>query len=124
MEYVDGLPVLQWIEERDASAAERRRLFGDICAAVTVAHQNLIVHRDLTPSNVLVTHDDTGKLIDVGIARLADSGVQAPGAESARRSSLQNLSLPPGHAAPERMAGSAVTTPAALHSMGRLLVEM
>src|SRR3546814_3792297 len=96
MEYVDGLPVLQWIEERDASAAERRRLFGDICAAVTVAHQNLIVHRDLTPSNVFVTHDGTVKLIDFGIARLADSGVQAPGAESASRSSLQNLSLTPG----------------------------
>ena len=124
MEYVDGLPVLQWIEERDASAAERRRLFGDICAAVTVAHQNLIVHRDLTPSNVLVTHDGTVKLIDFGIARLADSGVQAPGAEPASRSSLQNLSLTPGYAAPERMTGSEVTTAADIYSLGRLLEKM
>jgi serine/threonine-protein kinase len=101
MEYVDGLPLLQWIDEHRASPAERRRLFRDICAAVGVAHQNLIVHRDLTPSNVLVTHDGTVKLIDFGIARPADALAGAGPATTTGRSSLDSLSLTPGYAAPE-----------------------
>ena len=73
MEYVDGLPLLDWAEEQRPSRGERQRLFGDICAAVAFAHRNLIVHRDLTPSNVLVTRDGLVKLIDFGIARPADA---------------------------------------------------
>lgn len=124
MEYVDGLPLLQWIDEHRASPAERRRLFRDICAAVGVAHQNLIVHRDLTPSNVLVTHDGTVKLIDFGIARPADA-LAGPGpAATTGRSSLDSLSLTPGYAAPERMTGAEVTTAADIFSLGRLLARM
>src|SRR3546814_4156268 len=75
-------------------------------------------------SSDVCSSDLTVKLIDFGIARLADSGVQAPGAESASRSSLQNLSLTPGYAAPERMTGSEVTTAADIYSLGRLLEKM
>jgi serine/threonine-protein kinase len=124
MEYVDGLPVLEWIETNAASTAERRRIFGNICAAVAIAHQNLIVHRDLTPSNVLVTHDGTVKLIDFGIARAADGEPALSGAEPASRSSLKSLSLTPGYAAPERMAHSQVTTAADVYSLGRLLEKI
>src|SRR3546814_12825194 len=75
-------------------------------------------------SSDVCSADLTGKLIDFGIARLADSGVQAPGAESASRSSLQNLSLTPGYAAPERMTGSEATTAADIYSLGRLLEKV
>ena len=124
MEYVDGLPLLQWIDEHQASIAERRRLFGDICAAVGVAHQNLIVHRDLTPSNVLVTHDGTVKLIDFGIARPADALAAGVPAATSRRPSIASLSLTPGYAAPERMTGTEVTTAVDIFSLGRLLGRM
>ena len=124
MEHVDGLPVLQWIANHDASAVERRRIFGDICAAVAVAHQNLIVHRDLTPSNVLVTHDGTVKLIDFGIARAPDHNLAAQETEHVSRSSLKSLSLTPGYAAPERMTRSEVTTAADIYSLGRLLEKI
>ena len=125
MEYVDGMPLLQWIDEHRAGPAERRRLFGDICAAVGVAHQNLIVHRDLTPSNVLVTHDGTVKLIDFGIARTAEAlaAAEAPTPTSGRPS-IESLSLTPGYAAPERLTGAEVTTAADIYSLGRLLEQV
>ncbi len=117
MEYVDGIPLGTWIETKGASRAERTSLFLDICSAVSFAHQNLIVHRDITPSNILVAHDGTAKLIDFGIARppLADLDAALP-----TRKSLAGLSLTPGYAAPERIAGEAATTLSDIYSLGIL----
>lgn len=116
MEYVDGLPLLDWIDTAQPSVAERTALFLAICDAVSFAHARLIVHRDLTPSNVLVARDGTPKLIDFGIARLAEDENVAR-----ERPSLGSMSLTPGYAAPERMTGAAVTTAADIYSLGKIL---
>jgi eukaryotic-like serine/threonine-protein kinase len=118
MEYVDGMPLGTWIETAGASKAERTQLFLDICSAVGFAHQNLIVHRDITPSNVLVANDGTAKLIDFGIARPPVADTEAP---ASVKKSLAGLSLTPGYAAPERIAGEAATTLSDVYSLGILL---
>ena len=118
MEYVDGVSLGVWIDTQAASKAERTRLFLDVCAAVGFAHQNLIVHRDITPSNILVSKDGTAKLIDFGIARSPTADAEA--APSAKKS-LVGLSLTPGYAAPERVAGEAATTLSDVYSLGILL---
>lgn len=126
MEHVDGRPLLRWAEEEAPSRAERLGVFTLICDAVAFAHRNLVVHRDLTPSNVLVTGQRGRwrvKLIDFGIARPADvvaEALEARGAP-AERASIVSLSLTPGYAAPERMTGGPVTTAADIFSLGRLL---
>jgi serine/threonine-protein kinase len=119
MEHVDGLPLLQWTEANDADRAERLRLFRDICGAVAFANRNLIVHRDLTPSNVLVTGDGVVKLIDFGISKPVD----APG-RAGDKVSIGSLSLTPGFAAPERLVSAQVSTAADIYSLGRLLEKL
>lgn len=111
MEYVDGRPLGSWLAEEGPSRAARLALFLKICAAVGAAHRNLVIHRDLTPANVLVDRAGEPKLIDFGIARPVD--------EAAGDTMTQTAT--PGFAAPERRAGTPATTLADIYALGVLL---
>lgn len=122
MEYVEGQSIVEWAESTGASRAERFDKLLQACSAVAFAHANLIVHRDITPSNVLVTPAGLVKLIDFGIARPAGSSDDTP--PPSGESSLQTLSLTPGYAAPERMTGAEPTTAADIYSLGKLAARL
>ncbi len=121
MEYVDGEPVLNWTERTGASLRERLDLFQSLCGAVQFAHQNLIIHRDITPSNVLVNKNGQVKLIDFGISRSPDQTAPArfnpPGSKTA-------MSYTPGYAAPERSRGAVANTLSDVYSLGKLLSDV
>jgi serine/threonine protein kinase len=55
MEYVEGLPIHRYCDERRLSMTERLALFLKVCEAVEYAHQRQVIHRDLKPGNILVT---------------------------------------------------------------------
>lgn len=105
MEYVDGLSLAEWLAEERPDLARRLDLFAQIYDAVSFAHQNLMIHPDLTPGNVLVSAGDQAKLIDFGIAR-----PQAEDDDQADASTLSGLSLTPGYSVPERALGQAANT--------------
>jgi eukaryotic-like serine/threonine-protein kinase len=56
MEYVDGEPITTYCATKKLDVTERLELFRSICGAVHFAHQRLVVHRDLKPTNIFVTH--------------------------------------------------------------------
>lgn len=117
MEHVDGAPIGAWCDAQRLGPRERAGLFVEVCAAVHAAHQRLVVHGDIKPSNVLIDRAGRVKLCDFGIARLLDSDE-----ESATRTG--HRALTPRYASPEQVRGEPVTTASDVYSLGALLYEL
>lgn len=73
MELIEGQPIDRWADANALDARGRAALVETVAHAVAHAHGRLVVHRDITPLNVLVDGDGAPKLIDFGIARPADA---------------------------------------------------
>ncbi len=117
LEYVDGVSIDVWCDERRLAVGQRLRLFMNVCGAVAHAHANLIVHRDIKPSNILVTQAGEVKLLDFGIAKLVEHDSPA-GTELTR---LTGRIFTPEYAAPEQILGRPITTATDVYALGVLL---
>jgi len=120
MEYVEGHPIDTFCDQNKLSTEARLRLFCDVCAAVHYAHQNLVVHRDLKPGNILVKPDGTVKLLDFGIAKILTSDGTATSDKTATSMRL----MTPQYASPEQIRGEAVTTISDVYLLGIVLYEL
>jgi serine/threonine protein kinase/Tfp pilus assembly protein PilF len=72
MELVQGVPLTDYCDECRLTTRERLGLFVTICQAVQHAHQKGVIHRDLKPTNILVTMEQgrpAPKIIDFGVAK-------------------------------------------------------
>jgi tetratricopeptide (TPR) repeat protein len=118
MEYVQGKPLDVYCREHDPDLHERCRLFLKVCEAVSYAHRNLVVHRDLKPGNILVTEEGSPKLLDFGIARLMGADTEAG------RTAFPSRLITPDCASPEEIRGEPITTAADVYSLGAILYEL
>jgi serine/threonine protein kinase/Tfp pilus assembly protein PilF len=116
MEYVEGQPIDVFCKARVLGLRATLELFRAVCAGVQCAHQNLIVHRDIKPGNILVDASGTPKLLDFGVAKLLDAPVDA-NAPATRM-------MTPEYASPEQILGRPVTTAADVYGLGVLLYEL
>jgi serine/threonine-protein kinase len=120
MEYVDGVPLDEYVRSHALEVRARLALFLDIASAVSYAHRQLVVHRDIKPANIIVTADGTAKLLDFGIAKLLS---EDEGFAPVRTITGLRL-LTPEYAAPEQVRGGAITTTTDVYGLGVLLYEV
>jgi serine/threonine protein kinase len=85
------------------------------CAkALHYAHSRGVVHRDIKPSNILLTQDGDVRIVDFGIALVADSDV----------SRLEGVAGSPAYMSPEQVQGHSLDARSDLYSLGAVMYEM
>jgi len=125
MELVRGIPITEFCDQSNMPVRERLELFITVCQAVQHAHLKGIIHRDVKPTNVLVTlHDGKpmAKVIDFGIAK-------ATGQQLTEKTVFTNFAQmigTPLYMSPEQaqMSGQDIDTRTDIYALGVLLYEL
>jgi non-specific serine/threonine protein kinase/serine/threonine-protein kinase len=121
LEYVDGVPITDYVTAAKLDLRTRLALFLRVCDAVAYAHAHLVVHRDLKPANILVTADGSPKLLDFGIAKV----LAADGDEVVEAATVTSQGwMTPAYASPEQLRGEPTTIASDVYALGLILYEL
>src|SRR3954468_1051109 len=118
MEYVEGRPLRQVIREDGPIPPQRAAEIGaDIAAALSFAHKNNVIHRDVKPGNVLISPNGQVKVTDFGIARAAGNAQEALTQTGAVMGTATYFS-------PEQAQGRPIDFRSDVYALGIVLYEM
>jgi len=119
MEYVNGMPIDQYCQQHGCSLEKRISLFKKVLKAVRHAHENLVVHRDLKPGNILVNKNGDIKILDFGISKFLDKHTTNP-----VTTQTNARLLTPKYAAPEQILQNSLTTAVDIYALGTVLFKI
>jgi hypothetical protein len=115
MQLLEGWPLAAYLKQPEAAPLERKLdLMVQMCEGLAAAHARGIVHRDLKPGNLFVQSDGLLKILDFGVARLADSSMTATGM----------MLGTPDYMSPEQARGTQVDARSDIFSAGAVFYYM
>ncbi len=118
MEYVPGVPITEYAEQHRLEIRGRLGLVRAVAEAMQHAHQRAVIHRDLKPTNILVTEHGIVKVVDFGIAKhLQDTEDPDP-----TRTGLRFMT--PAYAAPEQLARLEAGTYTDVYALGVVCYQL
>jgi hypothetical protein len=117
MEYIDGRTLRELIAAGPAPIGAALRTAIDVLGGLAAAHAAGVVHRDLKPDNIMVTHAGHTKILDFGIAKLVGDG-------ASHRTTTGVAVGTPHYMAPEQVLGGAVDARTDVYAMGLVLHEL
>ena len=125
MELVTGVSITEYCDKNNLSTKERLALFIQVCNAVQHAHQKGIIHRDIKPTNVMVTRHEgkpIPKVIDFGIAKATNQRLT----EKTLFTRYAHIIGTPAYMSPEQadLSDLDVDTRSDIYSLGVLLYEL
>src|SRR3954452_8659809 len=125
MELVHGVPITKYCDDNHLTPRQRLELFVPVCQAIQHAHQKGIIHRDVKPSNVMVTLYDgkpVPKVIDFGVAKATEQTLT----ERTLFTQYGTLVGTLEYMSPEQaeMSALGVDTRSDIYSLGVLLYEL
>jgi serine/threonine protein kinase len=127
MELVDGQPLDEVIVKGGLPLARLLALAIPLADAVSAAHQKGITHRDLKPTNVMVTADGRVKVLDFGLAKLVEATPVVQGVSELQTRALTGEGRIVGTVAymsPEQAEGKPVDHRSDIFSLGVMLYEL
>jgi serine/threonine-protein kinase len=123
MEILTGMPLDKAIASRGAFSIEETISIGvQLADALRYAHEQGIVHRDIKPSNIILGNDGTVKILDFGIARVAEGGTRET--EETLKTQLGQVLGTPRYMSPEQALGKPLDGRSDLFSLGAILYEL
>ena len=125
MELVTGVSITEYCDKNNLSTKERLALFIQVCNAVQHAHQKGIIHRDIKPTNVMVTRHEGSpipKVIDFGIAKATNQKLT----EKTLFTRYAHIIGTPAYMSPEQadLSDLDIDTRSDIYSLGVLLYEL
>jgi serine/threonine protein kinase len=125
MELVKGVSITEFCDKNHLAPEARLKLFLDVCRAIQHAHHKGVIHRDIKPTNVLVTlHDGVPvvKVIDFGVAKAMGQNLT----ERTLFTGYGQMVGTPAYMSPEQaeMSGLDIDTRSDVYALGVLLYEL
>jgi serine/threonine protein kinase len=115
MELLEGQDLRRVLRTEPVDMPRATRFLVETASALGAMHAENIIHRDVKPSNIFVTTDDSIRLMDFGIAKSLEKRVTLAGYTAGT----------PAYMAPEQVTNFATLTPAAdIYSLGVVAYEM
>src|SRR4029450_11577302 len=127
-EFIEGMTLRASLARGKMNLHDALEIAVQVASALAAAHETGIVHRDIKPENIMLRPDGYAKVLDFGIAKLAEQTEPAPRAEGPRNAPGQTQSglvLGTAHyMSPEQALGKTVDARTDIWSFGAVLYEV